>query len=146
MKNNYVRNLLAMEMFNEELCSLLKRRIKDSVFHRDDLSIAFHYAGDVALEKSEAILRKVTAVHKRVLAVADRAHDPERALALRGFAVNLAKSFYGSEPDFFQQNVSRIVEDVISQIRGSLELWPALVEICYFQKDKAPLPRTHVRN
>jgi hypothetical protein len=27
-----------MEVFNEELCSLLKRRIKDSVFRRDDLS------------------------------------------------------------------------------------------------------------
>ena len=43
MKNNYMRNPLAMEVFNEELCSLLKRRIKDSVFKRDDLSIAFHY-------------------------------------------------------------------------------------------------------
>ena len=29
------------------------------------LSIAFHYAGEVALEESEAILRKVTAVHRR---------------------------------------------------------------------------------
>jgi len=146
MKNNYMRNPLAMEVFNEELCSLLKRRIKDSVFRCDDLSIAFHYAGEVAVEESEAILRKVTAVHKRVLAAADRAHDPERALALRAFAANLAKSFYGFEPDFFQQNVSRIVDDVISQIRGSLELWPTLVEICYFRKDKAPLPRTRVRN
>jgi hypothetical protein len=146
MKNNYMRNPLAMEVFNEELCSLLKRRIKDSVFRRDDLSIAFHYAGEVALEESEAILKKVTAVHERVLVAADRAHDPERALALRAFAANLAKSFYGFEPDFFQQNVSRIVDDVISQIRGSLELWPTLVEICYFRKDKAPLPRTRVRN
>jgi hypothetical protein len=91
MKNNYMRNPLAMEVFNEELCSLLKRRIKDSVFRRDDLSIAFHYAGEVALEESEAILRKVTAVHKRVLAAADRAHDPERALALRAFAANAGK-------------------------------------------------------
>jgi hypothetical protein len=72
MKNNYMRNPLAMEVFNEELCSLLKRRIKDSVFRRDDLSIAFHYAGEVALEECEAILRKVIAVHKRVLAAADR--------------------------------------------------------------------------
>jgi hypothetical protein len=38
------------------------------------------------------------------------------------------------------------VEDVISQIRRSLELWPTLVEICYFRKDKARLPRTRVRN
>jgi hypothetical protein len=27
-----------------------------------------------------------------------------------------------SNPEFFQQNVSRIVDDVISQIRASLEL------------------------
>ncbi len=146
LKNNYMRNPLAMEVFNEELCSLLKRRIKDSVTSRDDLSIAFDYVGEVTLEESEAILQKVTAVHKRVLAAADKARNPERKQALRAFASNLAKSFYGFEPDFFQQNVSRIVDDVISQIRGSLELWPTLVEICYFRKDKEPLPKTRVRN
>lgn len=146
MKNNYMRNPLAMEVFNEELCSLLKRRIKDSVFRRDDLSIAFHYTGEVTLEESESILKKITAVQKRVLAAADRAHDPERQRALRVFGANLAKSFYSFEPDFFQQNVSRIVDDVISQIRASLELWPTLVEICYFRKDKEPLPATRIRN
>lgn len=146
MKNNYMRNPLAMEVFNEELCMLLKRRIKDSVFRRDDLTIGFHYAGEVTLQESEEILGKVTAVHKRVLESADQARDPERQHALRSFASNLAKSFYGFEPDFFQQNVSRIVDDVISQIRASLELWPTLVEICYFQKDKEPLPKIRVRN
>ena len=44
-KNNYMRNPLAMEVFNEELCSLLKKKIKDSVYHRDDLTIRFHYQG-----------------------------------------------------------------------------------------------------
>ena len=29
------------------------------------------------------------------------------------FAENLARSFYGFEPDFFQQNVSQIVDDVV---------------------------------
>ena len=28
----------------------------------------------------------------------------------------------------------RIVDDVVSVIKGSIELWPTLVEICYFQK------------
>jgi hypothetical protein len=122
MKNNYMRNPLAMEVFNEELCSLLKRRIKESVYHRNDLSIAFHYAGEVTLEESEAILDKVIAVHKRVLNAAARGRNSERQRALSSFANNLNKSFYGFEPDFFQQNVSRIVDDVISQIRASLEL------------------------
>jgi len=50
------------------------------------------------------------------------------------FAANLHKAFYGFEPDFFQQNLLRIVDDVVSVIKGSIELWPTLVEICYFQR------------
>src|ERR1035438_6207364 len=37
-----------------------------------------------------------------------------RGDALRLFAANLARAFYGFEPDFFQQNLLRIVDDVIS--------------------------------
>jgi hypothetical protein len=58
----------------------------------------------------------------------------------------LARSFYGFEPDFFQQNVSRIVDDVISQIHAALEIWPTLVEICYFHKDKREFPQLKVQN
>jgi hypothetical protein len=58
----------------------------------------------------------------------------------------MARSFYGFEPDFFQQNVSRIVDDVISQIHASLEIWPTLVEICYFHKDKREFPQLKVQN
>ena len=62
------------------------------------------------------------------------------------FAANLAKSFYGFESDFFQQNVSRIVDDVLSQIYASIELWPRLVEICYYHKDRWQFPQIRVRN
>ena len=62
------------------------------------------------------------------------------------FAENLEKAFYGFEADFFQQNVSRIVDDVVSQIQGALELWPTLVEICYFHKHTRELPRVKVAN
>jgi hypothetical protein len=30
--------------------------------------------------------------------------------------------------------------------RSSLELWPALVEICYFHKDKRDFPQRLVKN
>jgi hypothetical protein len=40
----------------------------------------------------------------------------------------------------------RIVDDVISVIKGSLGLWPTLVEISYFQKDRRGLPQVRVRN
>ena len=66
--------------------------------------------------------------------------------ALRLFAANLEKAFYGFEPDFFQQNLLRIVDDVITVIKGSIELWPSLVEICYFHKSRRGLPQIRVKN
>ncbi|MCC5635454.1 hypothetical protein LC593_06230 [Nostoc sp. CHAB 5844] len=72
--------------------------------------------------------------------------NEERKQSLQLFANNLSRVFYGFEPDFFQQNVSRIVDDVISQFHASLEIWPTLVEICYFYKDKKNLPQIRVKN
>jgi hypothetical protein len=72
--------------------------------------------------------------------------NPERAEALRLFASNLYKAFYGFEPDFFQHNLLRIVDDVVSVIKGSIELWPTLIEICYFQKARKGLPQIRVNN
>jgi hypothetical protein len=43
-------------------------------------------------------------------------------------------------------NVARMVDDVISLVKGSLELWPTLIEICYFHKNRKPFPITHVKN
>jgi hypothetical protein len=45
-----------------------------------------------------------------------------------------------------KQNLLRIVDDVISVITGSIELWPTLVEICCFQKDRKGLPQAKVNN
>ncbi len=89
---------------------------------------------------------RVTAVHRQVVAAAGPADDSQRLEALSLFVENLARSFYGFEPDFFQQNVTRIVDDVVSLIQSSLELWPTLVEICYFHKDKQPFPQLRVKN
>jgi hypothetical protein len=38
------------------------------------------------------------------------------------------------------------VDDVISQFKGSLDLWPTLIEICYYAKSKKPLPQIRVLN
>jgi hypothetical protein len=40
----------------------------------------------------------------------------------------------------------RIMDDVVSVFKGSLELWPALIEICYFQKGRKGLPQIRVNN
>ena len=71
---------------------------------------------------------------------------PERAEALRVFSGSLLKAFSGFEPDFFQQNLARIVEDVISVIKGSIKLWPTVVEISYLQKGRRDLPMRRVQN
>jgi hypothetical protein len=145
-KSNYMRNPPAAEIFNEELSNLLKRKIKATLTRMDDLSIAFDYEGEVTAQDAEEILSKVSALYGRALEAAEAASTPQRSEALRLFAANLEKAFYGFEPDFFQQNLLRIVDDVISVIKGSIELWPSLVEICYFHKSRNGLPQTRVKN
>jgi hypothetical protein len=146
VKNAYMRNPLAMDVFNEEICTLLKKKIRASVTGVGDLSIRFTYNGEVSLKDTREILEKITDVHQQILESARRTKNAKRRQALTFFAENLARCFYGFEPDFFQQNVTRIVDDVISVIHASLELWPTLVEICYFHKDKKDLPQLRVKN
>jgi hypothetical protein len=146
IKSNYMRNPPAAEVFNEEVSNLLKRKIKSSVSRLDPLSISFDYEGDVTAQDAQQILDKIARIYGRALETAEKTQRPERAEALRLFAANLNKAFYGFEPDFFQQNLLRIVDDVISVIKGSIELWPTLVEIAYFQKNRNGLPQIRIKN
>jgi hypothetical protein len=145
IKNNYMRNPLAAEVFNEEVANLLKRKIKASCRKLDDLGIDFDYDGEVTAQDSEEILEKISAIYQRSLLAAKGSKNASRQQALELFAYNLEKAFYGFESDFFQQNLNRIVDDVVSQIQGSIELWPTLVEICYFHKNRKDLPQTRVK-
>jgi hypothetical protein len=146
IKNNYMRNPPAAEIFNEEVANFLKRKIKDSVTHLDDLSIAFDYDGAVTAEDAAQILDKIGALHIRAQQAAAEARTAERASALHTFDASLRKSFYGFEPDFFQQNLLRIVDDVLTVIKGSIELWPTLVEIAFFENARHGLPELRVAN
>ena len=110
------------------------------------MSIAFEYEGEVTAQDAQEIINKIYRMYGRSLEAAEATNNPERVEALRLFAANLQKAFYGFEPDFFQQNLLRIVDDVVSVIKGSIELWPSLVEICYFQKDRKGLPQIRVKN
>jgi flagellin-specific chaperone FliS len=146
IRSNYMRNPPTAEIFNEEVSNLLKRKIKASLSRLDELSIAFEYEGEVTAQDAQEILDKIYRMYERSLEAAQATNNPERVEALRLFAANLQKAFYGFEPDFFQQNLLRIVDDVVSVIKGSIELWPSLVEICYFQKDRKGLPQSRVKN
>jgi hypothetical protein len=145
-RSNYMRNPPAAEIFNEEVANLIKRKIKDSVTGLSELSVEFAYDGQVTAADAHEVLDKIVSLHARALKAAPQAAGGERAEALKVFAANLQKAFYGFEPDFFQQNLVRIVDDVISVIKGSIELWPTLVEICYFQKGRHGLPQLRVDN
>jgi hypothetical protein len=145
-KSNYMRNPPAAEIFNEEVSNLLKRKIKASVTRLDALSVAFDYDGQVTAEDAKEILDKITSLHHRALAAAAQTHSPDRAQSLQLFAANLDKAFYGFEPDFFQQNLTRIVDDVVGVIKASIQLWPSLIEIVYFQKNRSGLPELKVEN
>jgi hypothetical protein len=145
-RSNYMRNPPAAEIFNEEVANLIKRKIRDSVTRVDELGVAFAYDGHVSATDAQEVLDKIRRLHARAVDAIPDAGGAARADALRLFAANLDKAFYGFEPDFFQQNLVRIVDDVISVIRGSIELWPTLVEICYFQKKRHGLPQLRVQN
>jgi hypothetical protein len=145
-KSNYMRNPPAAEIFNEEVANLLKRKIQSSVSRLDPLAITFEYDGEVTAQDADEILGKIRGLYERALAAAQVAQRVERVEALRFFAAGLQRAFYGFEPDFFQQNLLRIVDDTISDIKGSIELWPTLVEICYFQKARVGLPMARVNN
>ena len=139
-KSNYMRNPPASEVLNEEIANLLKKKIKSSVTHMDELTVTFDYAGEITAEDAEEILEKITTLHRRAMRASETTKSPERVESLRLFAANLEKAFYGFEPDFFQHNLLRIVDDAIGVIKSCIELWPTLVEICYFQKTRNGLP------
>jgi hypothetical protein len=145
-RSNYMRNPPAAEIFNEEVSNLIKRNVKDSVSRIDELGVSFDYDGAVTADDAQEVLSKIVGLHERAVQAASRAKDPQRVEALHVFSGSLLKAFYGFEPDFFQQNLARIVDDVISVIKGSIELWPTLVEISYLQKGRHGLPMRRVQN
>jgi hypothetical protein len=145
-KSNYMRNPPADEIFNEEVANLLKRKIRHSLTRTDDLGLVFDYDGEVTPADCAEILERMAGLHRRSAAAQQHAADPMRAETLRTFGVNLQRAFYGFEPDFFQQNLARLVDDVVTEIKASLEVWPTLVEICFFEKSKRGLPQTLVKN
>ena len=110
------------------------------------MTIAFDYDGEVSLQDTVGILEQAQELHQRVLGACEHAKSEQRRIALNVFAAGLARTFYNFEPDFFQQNLSRIVDDEIGIIRSSLELWPTLLEIVYYKRHCHSLPMRRVKN
>jgi hypothetical protein len=142
MKSNYMRSPLAADIFNEQLCGFLKNKIKDSVGRIHDYGIEFGFDGAITGAEVSAILERILEFKSKVDDAIRQAADGDRKKSLQEFAGNLAQAFYGYDADFFEQNISRILDDVISQIKGGLELWQTLVEIAMLMSKRGELPLT----
>jgi hypothetical protein len=81
-----MRNPPAVEILNEEVSNLLRRKIRASLSRLDELSIAFDYEGEVTARDAQDMLQKIQHLHARALTAALVASRPERADALRLFA------------------------------------------------------------
>jgi hypothetical protein len=145
VRSNYMRGLLGAEVFNEEICNLVKRKLRAHPYELRELTVSFDYEGEVSAADTDEILDRVRLLHARVGTEA-RGAVGVRATTLAGLEEDLYRSFYGFEPDFFHQNVARIVDDVVSVFRSALELWPTLIEICFLEKRRHGLPMARVKN
>lgn len=145
IKNNYMRAPLAAELLNESICSLLKQKIRTSMRKVDETGISFEYDGAVSIKDSQTMLETARCLHAKVQNAEGAAKSDDRRRALSHFATTLERTFYDFEPDFFQQNVSRIVDDEVRLIRSSLEIWPTLLEIVFFRKACHSLPMRRLK-
>jgi hypothetical protein len=145
VRSNYMRSMLGAETFNEEICNLVKRKLRGHPYELRELTIRFEYEGEVTAADTDEILDRARRLHARVGAAA-RVATGVRAETLVRLEEDIFRSFYGFEPDFLHQNVARIVDDVVSVFRSALELWPTLVEICFLEKRRHGLPMARVNN
>ena len=61
-------------------------------------------------------------------------------MATRNLVLTTPGSKLGATILFVANGRTWTVDDAVASIRSSLELWPTLVEICYFQKTRQGLP------
>jgi hypothetical protein len=145
VRSTYMRSMLGAETFNEEICNLVKRKLRAHPCELRELTVRFDYEGEVTAADTDEILERIRGLHARIGSAA-RAATGARAEALLRLEEDLFRSFYGFESDFLHQNVARIVDDVVSVFRSALELWPSLVEICFLEKRRHGLPMSRVNN
>jgi hypothetical protein len=143
-RSPYLRNPPASEILNEEIANLLKRKIRTTVTELGDLGVSFDYDGEIEDDEAAAILERMGRVHSRVVFAAERTADRRRADELLGFAGALDAAFCGFEFDFFQHMLHRVLGDTVRRIKGSLALWPTLLEICDHSARHGELPQRRI--
>jgi hypothetical protein len=143
-RSPYLRNPPASEILNEEIANLLKRKIRATVTELGELGVRFDYDGEVEDDEAAAILERMVRLHSRAMYAAGRAIDRRRSDELLRFATSLDAAFCGFELDFFQHLLHRILGDTVRRIKGSLALWPTLLEICDGSARHRELPQRRI--
>jgi hypothetical protein len=143
-RSPYLRNPPASEILNEEIANLLKRKIRTTVTELGDLRVGFDYDGEVEDDEAAAILERMGRLHARVVFAAERTTDRRRADELLRFAGALDDAFCGFDFDFFQHMLHRVLGDTVRRIKGSLALWPTLLEICDQSARHGELPQRRI--
>jgi len=126
----YMRSPPASEILNEEAANLLKRKIRASITDLYQLGVSFEYDGELEPEDSEIILDRMHRLLDRVLASAEQAKDIRRRDELLRFAATLHDAFYGFDHDLFAHALGLLLKTTVRRIKGSLRVWPLLLEIC----------------
>jgi hypothetical protein len=140
----YLRNPPASEILNEEAANLLKQKIKSSVTELRPLGVSFEYDGALEAEDVEIILDRVHRVMDQVLQAATLSASVHRRDELLRFAATLDATFFGFDFDCFARNLELELRQTVRRIKGSLELWPRLLEIC--DGLRRELPKTRLKS
>jgi hypothetical protein len=140
----YLRNPPASEILNEEVANLLKRKIRTTVTELRELGVSFEYDGELEAEEAEIILDKMHRLMNRVVRAAEVSENSPRRDELLRFAATLHATFYGFDLDCFARCLELMLKESVRRIKGSLELWPLLLEICDPHTRRRDLPQTRL--
>jgi hypothetical protein len=145
-RNPYMRQPLAWEVVSCEIGNFIKRRILQTMTRITPFGIEFDYDGSVRAEEAEAILDKTSSLYGRVLAVSEVTTDERRRGELLRFANDLNVHVRSFERDPFEHQLAKIADATIRSIRGTLRIWPTLLEICERAKRAQALPARRLKS
>lgn len=126
--------------------TFLKRRMLETLTRITPTGIDMDYDGHVAAEEAEAILDKLSSLYGRVLAASDVTRDERRRGELLRFANDLNVHARSFERDPFEHDLAKIADATVRTIRGTMRVWPTLVEICERAKRAQALPARRLKS
>ena len=146
MRSNYMRDALAADVFNEEMCNLIKRKLAHAPYTARPLTVEFMYDGHVATQDIAILATRMRDLAARVMTHARRTRDAARQQALRALARALSHAFADFAPIALHAKVAAVVQKFVQEQRAAMALWPTLVDIVLSQRGCELTPSTRVNS